>query len=265
MRPSLERPRQSSPAPGCAPLPIRSDGLLGLLDQLLRDRESIIDDVFAGKDIGHRLRTFLLAAIALLACYGLTMGLMGFHDSWATGVAQMLVSALKVPTLLLLSTAICFPVLYVVQVLMGARLTFAQTLTLIVMALALYGILMASCAPVAFFFAVTGSTHDFMKLLHVLIFSFAGLWSMISLWLGLRAMCERSNLYPPLALRILKVWILVFAFVGTQMAWSLRPFVGSPGRPFQIFRQQEGNFYLGVWHTVTRLTPGPRDGTSQND
>jgi hypothetical protein len=224
-----------------------------------------MDDIFEGKDIGRRLRTFLLAAVALLAVYGLTMGLMGFRASWSVGLSQMLTSAIKVPSLLLMSTAICFPVLYVVQVLMGARLTFSQTLTLILMALAMYGILMASCAPVAFFFFVTGSTHDFMKLLHVIIFGFSGIWSMMSLWLGLRTMCEKSNLYPPLAVRILKVWIIVFAFVGTQMAWSLRPFVGSPGMPFQIFRQQESNFYLGLWHTVTSLTQGPSDSAGDPD
>jgi hypothetical protein len=225
----------------------------------------VIDDIFEGKGIGHKLRTFLMAGIVLLAFYGLTMGLMGFRDRWSVGLLQMLTSGVKVPSLLLLSTAICFPVLYVVQVLMGARLTFSQTLTLILMAIALYGILMASCAPISFFFVVTGSTHDFMKLLHVIIFGFAGIWSMMSLWLGLRTMCEKSNLYPPLAVRILKVWIIVFAFVGTQMAWSLRPFVGSPGMPFQVFREQEGNFYLGFWHTVTRLTQGSSDTSTPSD
>jgi hypothetical protein len=39
-----------------------------------------------------------------------------------------------------MTTAICFPVLYIVQVLMGARLDFSQ-------ALALNGILLASSPP----------------------------------------------------------------------------------------------------------------------
>jgi len=46
---------------------------------------------------------------------------------------------------------------------------------------------------------------------------------------------------------------VVFAFVGTQMAWSLRPFVGSPGREFSLFRQQEGNFYVGVWGSIAQV------------
>jgi len=56
--------------------------------------------------------------------------------------------------------------------------------------------------------------------------------------------------------RILQIWFVVFAFVGSQMAWSLRPFVGAPNLGFQIFRQQEGNFYQGVWLSVVGLSKG---------
>lgn len=27
---------------------------------------------------------------------------------------------------------------------------------------------------------------------------------------------------------ILRMWILIYGFVGTQMAWTLRPFLGAP-------------------------------------
>ena len=228
-------------------------GFFSLLDALLRERERFFDAVFEDREVGRWLRSFLLAAVLLSAFYGLSMGLLGFRQSAGQGFLQMMTSAVKVPALFLLSTAVCFPVLYIVQVLMGARLAFTQTLALILMALTLNGVLLASCAPIIFFFVLTGSDYHFMKLLHVAVFGFSGIWSMMSLWLGLRAMCEKSSLYPPVAVTILKVWILVFAFVGTQMAWSLRPFVGSPDMKFQIFRQQESNFYAGIWNSITNL------------
>ena len=234
-------------------VPVCCGGLWGLLDRLLRDRDRFLDEIFEGREIGRILVGFLGATVLLTAVYGLSMGLMGFRDGFGVGCLQLLTSAIKVPVLFLLTTAICFPVLYIVQVLMGARLSFSQALALILMALALNGVLLASCAPIAFFFVVTGSSHDFVKLLHVAIFGFSGAWSMLSLWHGLRGMCERSQLYPPLAVRILQAWILVFAFVGTQMAWSLRPFVGSPGREFSVFREQEGNFYMGVSSSITEV------------
>jgi hypothetical protein len=52
---------------------------------------------------------------------------------------------------------------------------------------------------------------------------------------------------------LLYIWIVVFGFVGTQLAWTLRPFVGSPGEPFQIFRHIEGNFYVDVVRTLGHL------------
>lgn len=97
---------------------------------------------------------------------------------------------------------------------------------------------------------MTGSGYTFIKLLNVAIFAFSGLWGMLGLLRGLRAMCRRSDLFPRRAILILQAWILIYGFVGTQMAWSLRPFIGAPDLRFQIVREQESNFYLTVWQAV---------------
>ncbi|MGI5245793.1 hypothetical protein [Dactylosporangium sp. CA-139066] len=57
----------------------------------------------------------------------------------------------------------------------------------------------------------------------------------------------------PASMTLLNVWILLFGFVGTQLAWTLRPFVGSPGEPFEIFRKIEGNFYVEIVKAIGRL------------
>ena len=76
----------------------------------------------------------------------------------------------------------------------------------------------------------------------------------MALWHGLTTMCEKSDLYPKQAIRILQVWILVYGLVGTQMAWSLRPFIGSPGQPFEVLRMDQGsNFYQAVGHAFVGL------------
>jgi hypothetical protein len=229
-------------------------GFTGFLDRILRQREGLFVEIFEGREVGRRLRWFLLGILALSSFYGATMGIMGFTQNLERGLLQTITSAVKVPMLYLLSLAVCFPVLYIVLVLMGAKLRFQQTLALILMALTLNSLLLASCAPIVFFFILTGADYHFIKLLHVLVFAFSGAWSMMSLWQGLRVMCEKSDLYPRQAIKILQVWILVFGFVGTQMAWSLRPFVGSPGMQYQVFRAQEGNFYRAVWVSVVSLT-----------
>lgn len=221
-------------------------GLSGFLYGILRQQESNFSHIFETKQVKRQLGLLFLTIFLLSGFYGVVMGI-------PSGIDQMISSAIKVPVLFLLTLFICFPVLYVVNVLMGSRLSFQQLLALILSALALNGILLASCAPVVVFFIITGSSYHFLKLLHVVIFAFSGIWAMVALWRGLLVMCEKFNVYPKQAIRILKVWIVVFAFVGTQMAWSLRPFVGAPDLPFQIFRKKGGNFYQSVWVSMVNL------------
>ena len=225
----------------------RTDTLFGFVNMILVQRERNYTDIFENKGVGRQIGLFLSIICLLCGSYGLVMGI-------PSGVLQMISSALKVPLLFLLTLFVCFPVLYVVNVLMGARLSFIQSFALILSALGLNSILLASCAPIVLFFTITGANYHFLKLLHVLIFAFGGIWGMMALWRGLQVMCERSNLYPKQAIRILQVWILIFAFVGTQMAWTLRPFLGDPGMAYEIFRSERtGNFYQAVWYSIKNL------------
>ena len=83
---------------------------------------------------------------------------------------------------------------------------------------------------------------------------------MMALWQGLRTMCEKSDLYPRQAIKILQVWMLIFGFVGTQMAWSLRPFVGSPELGYELLRSgRQGNFYQAVWSSMVNLARNLED------
>lgn len=51
-------------------------------------------------------------------------------------------------------------------------------------------------------------------------------------------------------------WVIVFAVVGAQMGWVLRPFIGSPTQPFEWFRARESNFFEAVLHAVRYLLGG---------
>jgi hypothetical protein len=55
------------------------------------------------------------------------------------------------------------------------------------------------------------------------------------------------------SMTLLYIWILLFGFVGTQLAWTLRPFFGSPDIKFSLYRQINGNFYAEIIHTIARL------------
>ncbi len=52
---------------------------------------------------------------------------------------------------------------------------------------------------------------------------------------------------------IFKVWVVIYALVGAQMGWILRPFVGQPGLAFEWFRPRSGNFFFSLVHAIARL------------
>jgi hypothetical protein len=57
----------------------------------------------------------------------------------------------------------------------------------------------------------------------------------------------------PASMLLLYIWILLFGFVGTQLAWTLRPFFGDPDQPFALFRDIDGTFYSDILSTLGSL------------
>lgn len=55
---------------------------------------------------------------------------------------------------------------------------------------------------------------------------------------------------------VFRVWVMVFALVGAQMSWVLRPFVGSPSLEFAWFREREANFFIAVFDLLRSLFGG---------
>jgi hypothetical protein len=53
--------------------------------------------------------------------------------------------------------------------------------------------------------------------------------------------------------RVFNAWTLIYAVVGAQMGWILRPFIGAPSEPFQWFRERQSNFFVVVWESFLRL------------
>jgi hypothetical protein len=52
---------------------------------------------------------------------------------------------------------------------------------------------------------------------------------------------------------VFNLWVIVFALVGAQMGWVLRPFIGNPNMDFTWFRPRDSNFFQAVLHTLNNL------------
>ena len=228
--------------------PARS-GFGEFLTQILSDRDRYFTEVVAGEGLRAKLWYSTWTLVALCALYGAAAG------AYA-GAAQALSATIKLPLLFLGTLAICFPGFFIVQVLVGSRLKLARVLALVMGSLALSAILLAAVIPVTVFFLLTGANYYFLTLLHVVIVLAAGLVGMAALHEGLAFACEQRGVYPKKAMAIMKVWAVLFAFVGIQMAWNLQPFVGDRGAPFQLFRHNEGNFYTALVYSLQKLAHG---------
>jgi len=229
--------------------PAAHSGTRTFLTQILSERDEFFGEVVTGEGVRTKLAHALGTLVGLSALYGAAAG------AYA-GAAQSLSAAIKLPLLFLGTLAICFPGFFVIQVLVGSRLKLSQVLALVLGALSLSAILLAAVVPITLFFLFTGANYHFLMLLHVLIVLGAGLLGMVALHDGLAFACEKRGVYPRKAMTIMKVWAVLFAFVGIQMGWNLQPFVGDRGQPFQLFRHNEGNFYTAVVYSLQKLARG---------
>ena len=239
------------------PIAARSadSGFGRFLALILSDRERFFTEVAEGEGLLAKLVHALSTLCMLCALYGAAAG------AYA-GPAQALSAAIKLPLLFLGTLAICFPGFFVIQVLVGSRLRLPQVLALVLGALSLSAIVLVAVVPVTAFFLLTGANYYFLTLLHVLIVLGAGLVGMAVLHEGLAFACEKRGVYPRKAMTIMKVWAVLFAFVGIQMAWNLQPFLSDRGRPFQLFRHNEGNFYTAIIYSLQKLSHGAGPGAA---
>lgn len=177
-------------------------------------------------------------------------------------------AAVKLPALFFATFLVCFPAFFVVQVLVGSRLRLVQVVVLVLGTLALTSVLLAAFVPITAFFLISGANYYFQHLLNIAIAGLAGLFGMYALHEGLSVVCEKRGVYPRKALTIMRAWAVLFAFVGIQLAWNLRPFLDDRNQPFRVIGKYQGNFYAAVIYAVNKLVQGeetPAAGPGERD
>ncbi|NDJ60612.1 MAG: actin-binding WH2 domain-containing protein, partial [Chloroflexi bacterium] len=149
---------------------------------------------------------------------------------------------------------ICTPSLHFFNILFGARQTFMQVIALVLTAITTTAVLMVSLAPITLFFQLTSSQYEFFKLLNVVFFAVAGVMGVLFLRHGISVVTANDDQAGLQTRRIFfALWVLLYGFVGSQMAWTLSPFIGTPGEPFVMISQMGGNFYTDVINSLLTL------------
>ncbi len=213
---------------------------------LLRERQDFLEDIRKGVKLKSKILGLLISSFAFFAIYG---AIIGASSSWL----QCLVSAIKLPALYLLTLIICFPTLYFFNVMFGSKRSFEQYLTLLMTAMGMISILLFGFAPVTLFFLLSTQDYSFFLLLNVAIMGLTGLLGINFFYQGMQFLSEEDKVGKEIRFNILRFWLGLYGFVGTQLGWTLRPFFGSPELPFQLFREHESNFYLSIIKAISSI------------
>ncbi|MBN1181388.1 MAG: hypothetical protein JXB49_03810 [Bacteroidales bacterium] len=213
-------------------------------------------DVFFQENDKKQSRRLILSQILTVCLLAFIYGLlMGSYN----GFLQAVVAGLKLVVLFISTIIICFPSLFIIQQVIGSKLNLNQMLVIILSGFVLTAIITLSFGPIVIFFLITGGNYHFIQLLHVAIFIFAGVFGMKLMIDALKYACEKVNVYPQLGVTVFRVWIIILAFVGIQLSWNLRPFLGDKNEEFNLFRKYEGNFYTAIIYSVQQLASGNKE------
>jgi hypothetical protein len=120
-------------------------------------------------------------------------------------------------------------------------------LTIVLAGMGVTSFLLLGLAPITLFFVLTSENYPFFQLLAVAFTGVSAWIGVYFLWRGMTLMdTARDNSTRTIGKRILMLWILLYAFVGTQMTWRLSPFLGKPEDPFYLVKPSRDNFYMDV-------------------
>lgn len=200
------------------------------------------------------LRCFLIIA-AGAGLYGAGMG------CWRAPLQALFVAG-KLPLILLLTTLGNALLNAMLAPLLGLELGFKHCFLAILMSFTMAAAILGALSPLAAFLIwnmpplnhgspVSRLTYSLIQLVLVALIAFAGVSANLRLVQLLRHMSGK----PAVATRVLLAWLVGNLFLGSQLAWILRPFIGSPDLPVEFLRPTafQGNFYESLFHSAMRL------------
>lgn len=216
--------------------------------RIFQNTESYFDELDINRS--NRLilhQVFIICVFTFL--YGIVMG--SYHS-----FVQSMVAGLKVVILFVSTIIICFPSFFIIQQVLGSKLSLRQMIVIILGGFVLTSAIALSFAPIIVFFQITGGNYHFLQLLHVGVFIFAGIFGMRLMVDTLKYACEKKEIYPQVGVTIFRIWFIILAFVGIQLSWNLRPFLCNKTEEFKWFRKYEGNFYTAIIYSIQQLSSG---------
>jgi hypothetical protein len=218
------------------------------LVHLLRDRQSFLEEIHNSERLNSKIFALLAISFGGFFVYG---GIIGATNSQMP--LQILSSAIKLPALYLITLIVCVPTLYIFNAFFGSRLTMKQHWAYLLTAITVIAVLLCGFAPVSLFFLLTVNDKFFFLLLNVAVFALTGILGVSFLYKMMKPI-DHDDTAPNVHLRtnILRFWLGLYGFVGTQLGWTMRPFFAT-GKTFQWLRPQENSFFHAILESIRHV------------
>ena len=205
---------------------------------------------------GHLRTTVMNVAVIILGAgfYGAAMG--WWREPW-----QGFYVAIKFPLVILLTTLGNALLNAMLAPLLGLNISFRQSLLAILMSFTITAAILGAFSPLTAFVVWNAPamtldvkstlTYGFIKLMHVAVIAFAGVAGVVRLYQLLTQLSGSKAL----ARRVLFAWLVGNLFLGSQLTWIARTFIGAPYLPVVFLRDTafEGNFYENVFQTLQQF------------
>ena len=162
-------------------------------------------------------------------------------------------SAVKVPFLMMTTFLLSLPSFFVLNTLFGLRDDFARVVRALIATQAGLTVILSALAPFTAFWYISGSGYATAILFNGMMFAIA---SFSAQWMLRREYMPLVEANPKHRW-MLRTWIVIYVFVGIQMGWVLRPFIGDPQAPVQFFREGSwSNAYVFVVQMIWDVLSG---------
>jgi hypothetical protein len=221
---------------------------------LLRDRDRFWDALRERRLGSGDLLSLIAFVVIVCSLYGAVLA------GWRSPRLAAYV-AIKLPMLFLGTTCIVAVFNWMTACILGSGLPFRSTVFVVFASMTMGCWILLGLVPVALFFLLSGVAyegtgaelqyaHNAILMIHIFILGTAGAVGNGALLKGLRRAVDARG--PVNGLFFL--WLGAFAFVGCQMSWILRPFIGSPFYPVSFMRPDclDRNFYEFI---LTEVVP----------
>ena len=223
------------------------------ISTLLRGDAEIISG-WTGRADARRFALHVAVIVVGAGLYGAAMG-------WWRDPQQALFTAAKFPMVILLTTLGNALINAMLAPLLGLNIPFRQSFAAILMSFTVASAILGAFSPLLAFAVwnapaiapqtLPGATYNFIKLANVAVIAFAGATGNTRLF----QLLSRLGGSPAVARRVLLAWLAINLFLGSQLSWILRPFIGAPNLPVEFFRAAalHGNFYENILQSLHQL------------